>query len=628
MCGVVGFIDFHSAHNIDSLKNTVSEMNARLVHRGPDAWGVWCDEKQGVALAHRRLAIIDLSEHGAQPMVSSSGRYVLSYNGEIYNFLSLKVSLSEKGYKFRGTSDTEVFLAAIEEWGIKETLRRINGMFAFALWDKKERTLYLGRDRLGKKPLYYGWAGKAFVFASELKALRAHPSFSAEIDRDALALYLRCSYVPSPRSIYKNIHKLPAASFVVFSLDKGKDDPPVKYWDIKRVAEDACRAPLDIPFEDAANELEHLLDESVRERMVSDVPLGVFLSGGVDSSLVTALMQKNSVSAVQSFCIGFEEAGYNEAEDAAKIAKHLGTDHTEFYVTAEEARNVIPDLPDIYDEPFADPSQIPTYHVSRLARRSVSVALSGDGGDESFAGYNRYQLANNLAKGLSPLPYPVKKCISRLLLNLPLSGRACKFLELVNARDDDDLYRLLMSFWKTPEILLKPGREPLDFMDMPSRCPDIDNFIHRMMCVDTLHYLPDDILVKVDRASMAVSLETRDPLLDYRVIEYAWKLPIAMKMHQGRGKRILRAILERHVPATLFERPKQGFGIPHGQWLRGPLREWAETLLSEKRLEEEGFFNTEPIRKKWQEHVSRKNDWGYLLWSILMFQAWLERQKS
>ncbi|GJL84781.1 MAG: asparagine synthetase B [Micavibrio sp.] len=625
MCGITGFIDLQRDKDGESLASLVSDMNNTLVHRGPDSDGIWVDHEVGVALAHRRLAIIDLSETGHQPMKSFSGRYVISFNGEIYNFLSLKTRLEEKGCKFSGTSDTEVLLAAIETWGLKKALIEINGMFAFALWDQKEREIHLARDRMGKKPLYYGWAGKTFLFGSELKSLRPHPDFVPEINRDALAIYTRHNYVPVPWSIYKNIYKIPPASFLTISLEGKKGSSPEKYWDITHIAERGCREPLDISFEQAVDDLESILGEAVSERMISDVPLGAFLSGGIDSSLITAMMQKNSDRPVKTFCIGFEEAGYNEAIDAKKIAEHLGTDHTEFYVTADEARNVIPDLASIFDEPFADPSQIPTYHVARLARQDVTVALSGDGGDEGFAGYGRYHTAQNVAGKLHKIPYSLRSIAGGFLNHLPINGRAQKLSEILGARDENELYRQLMSYWKSPENLLTSGSEPLVAMNDFTNTPDMDSFINKMMVMDMQAYLPDDILVKVDRASMAVSLEIRAPLLDYKVIEYAWRVPLHMKIDGGGGKRLLRALLERYVPKPLFDRPKQGFGIPHGKWLRGPLEDWAENLLDENRLQTDGFFNAPLVRQKWQEHVSGKQDWSYHLWSILMFQAWHER---
>lgn len=626
MCGITGFINLQHNQNDTALKAAVSGMSDALTYRGPDGSGVWSDEKTGVALGHRRLAIIDLSAAGHQPMVSSSGRYIITYNGEIYNFPALKQRLREKGRIFNGGSDTEILLAAIEEWGLEQALKEINGMFAFALWDQKTRSLHLARDRMGKKPLYYGWAGDVFLFGSELKALRAHPSFSPEIDRDALALYMRYNYVPAPWSIYKGIYKLPPASFLTLALEKARLPQPEKYWDIKQIAENGARNPLDISFDQAIDELDKRLTTAVQGRMLSDVPLGSFLSGGVDSSLVTAFMQKNASNPVKTFCIGFEEAGYDEAKHAQEIAAHLGTDHAQFYVTAEEARNVIPDLPRIYDEPFADPSQIPTYHVSRLARQNVTVALSGDGGDEAFAGYERYHLTQKISNLLTPVPYALRCVLANTLQSIPLGGRVQKLADIMHFRQKDELYALMMSYWKNPDHVLQAGRAPLTIMNDPAQKPDLDLFIDRMMYTDMQTYLPDDILVKVDRASMATSLETRAPLLDYNVIEFAWSLPLGMKIQNGEGKRILRSLLERYIPKPLFDRPKQGFGIPHGEWLRGPLRVWAEALLDEKRLKEEGFFNPLPIRQKWQEHLSGKQDWSYLIWGVLMFQAWHEAQ--
>ncbi len=560
-------------------------------------------------------------------MESASGRYVISYNGEIYNFLSIKKRLEEKGYSFKGGSDTEVLLAAVEEWGLKGALGELNGMFAFALWDKKDRVLHLARDRLGKKPVYYGKAGNDFVFASELKAFRTHPDFKADINRDALTVYLRHNYVPVPHSIYQGVYKLPPASFVTFSLEYGKESFPEKYWDLHKVAESGVNNQIDVSFDEALDEMDGILNRAVSERMISDVPLGAFLSGGIDSSLVTAIMQKNSDKPIKTFCIGFEESKYNEAPDAKKIAEHLGTDHTEHYVTSDEARNVIPDLPSIFDEPFADPSQIPTYHVSRLARQDVTVALSGDGGDEGFAGYSRYHLAERVGGKLYAAPYELRYVFGKMLRVLPQKGRVKKLSEMLCAENKHEFYRLLLSYWKAPATLVKGGAEPATAMNDFSRLPRTGSYINDMMYLDMMAYLPDDILVKVDRASMAVSLETRAPLLDYKVIEYAWRVPLSMKIEGGEGKWLLRSLLERYIPKPLFDRPKQGFGIPHGEWIRGPLKDWAEELLDEQRLRQEGFFNAGPIRNRWQAHKDGTLDGSYHLWSILMFQAWLEAQK-
>ncbi len=625
MCGIAGFIDIGKNLNADALSSTVSGMNDVLSHRGPDGAGIWVDQEAGIALAHRRLAIIDLSELGYQPMESHSGRYVITFNGEIYNFLSLKPKLEGKGHRFRGTSDTEVLLAAIEEWGLKHALTEINGMFAFALWDRQERVLHLARDRMGKKPIYYGWSGQTFLFGSELKALRKHPDFVPEIDRNVLSVYTRHNYVPTPWSIYKGIYKLPAASFISLSEGSSRDVQPELYWDLKAIAEEGVSSSYNPPFDDALNELDSILNTSVAERMISDVPLGSFLSGGIDSSLVTAIMQKNAQNPVKTFCIGFEESGYNEAPFAKDIAQHLGTDHVEYFVTAEEARNVIPDIPFMFDEPFADPSQIPMYHVSRLARQDVTVALSGDGGDEGFAGYDRYHRANKAVSILSKVPSIMHPILMKMLHFSPLSSKAEK-IEILLKGDEEQFYRSMMSYWSAPEELVVSGEEPVvsAFHDVP----DVGAFMNKMMYMDMTSYLTDDILVKVDRASMAASLETRAPLLDHKVIEYAWRVPISMKVDHNGGKLLLKSLLERYVPRSFYDRPKQGFGIPHGEWIKGPLKDWAEALLDEERLKQEGFFHPAAIRQKWEEHLSGGKDWSYALWGILMFQAWYEVNHS
>lgn len=628
MCGIAGFIDSTCTSGREDLILHASHMSDQIVHRGPDNGGIWIDEVNGVALAHRRLAIVDLSETGYQPMHSPSERYAITYNGEIYNFLGIKNTLEGKGHQFIGTSDTEVLLHAIEEWGLSQTLQKINGMFAFALWDKKDRTLTLARDRMGKKPLYYGWIGNAFVFASELKAIKAYPGFSAEIDRNVLSLYLRHNYVPSPWCIYKGVSKLPQSSYITIDASSQKEIHREKYWDILRVAQEGNSNTQVLSFDEALAKFEVIFDKAVVERMISDVPLGCFLSGGIDSSLVTAFMQKHSVNPVKTFCIGFEENGFNEAEYAKEIATHLGTEHTEYFVTSKEAQDVIPDIPRIFDEPFADPSQIPTYCVSRLARQHVTVALSGDGGDESFAGYARYHYANRYMNLSRAIPSPLGKIIGATLAHMPINdGRKHRILELLQ-RDEKAFYKLIMSYWVKPSEVVLSGQEPQFALGYDKDMPELRTFFDTMMYIDMVTYLPDDILTKVDRASMAASLETRAPLLDYEVVEFAWNTPLAMKIDDNGGKRLLKSILGQYVPAHLYERPKQGFGIPHGDWIKGPLRDWSEALLDPQRLEEEGFFNSRLVRQKWEEHISGRKDWSYALWGVLMFQAWHEYNAS
>jgi len=652
MCGITGMIDPNPhSDRVLTLQNDVTRMADRLAHRGPDDSGVWVDAAVGVALGHRRLSILDLSPLGHQPMHSTSGRYVIVFNGEIYNYLDLRHELEQVGgITWRGHSDTEVMLAAVEAWGVKAALQRFIGMFAFALWDRRERTLFLARDRLGEKPLYYGWSGGVFLFGSELKALRAHPAFTAAINRDALTLFLRHSYIPVPYSIYQGIAKLPPATFATLTwpaLARHADPAIEWYWSFREVAEAGIAHPLPVDETAAVGELDALLRDAVARQMVADVPLGVFLSGGVDSSTIVALMQAQSSRPVKTFTIGFHEAGYNEAEYAQAVARHLGTDHTELYVTPQQAQAVIPHLPQLYDEPFADSSQIPTVLVSQLARTQVTVSLSGDAGDELFGGYNRYFLVERIWNSLSRLPPSLRTGMARLLLSIPTpwldrvlnalrpvlpqalrypqaGDKVHKLAELLTLPNAEHLYRRLVSFWDQPEALVIGGQEPATVLTDASQWANLPNFIQHMMYLDTLTYLPDDILVKVDRAAMSVGLESRVPFLDHRVVEWAWRVPLHMKIRNGQGKWLLRQVLYRYVPKELIERPKQGFGIPIDRWLRGPLRDWAEALLDESRLRREGFFNPQPIRIKWAEHLAGTRNWQYHLWSVLMFQAWLE----
>jgi asparagine synthase (glutamine-hydrolysing) len=584
-------------------------------------------------------------------MTSPSGRFVTVYNGEIYNHLELRERLAGP---WRGHSDTETLLAAIDAWGVEEALKQCAGMFALALWDRQERALILARDRLGEKPLYYGWQGRgseaAFLFGSELKALARHPAFRREIDRQALALFTRFNYVPAPHSIYADIAKLPPGTFL--TLRAGETSPLVTaYWSAAEVAASGAAAPLDIGPEEATDELERVLSKAVSQQMISDVPLGAFLSGGVDSSTVVALMQAQSSRPVKSFSIGFEEPAYNEAEHAGAVARHLGTDHNELYVRPEDALAVIPSLPSIYDEPFADASQVPTLLVSRLARRQVTVALSGDGGDELFAGYNRYHLAARNWGRISRVPRPLRRVAAKALealspeqwnkvagalapvlpASLRLAGpgeKAHKAARGIASGSADELYRGLVSSWRDPGEIVIGGSEPATLgPEVLARLGGLGT-CERMMALDMLTYLPDDILAKVDRAAMSVSLETRVPLLDHRVVEYAWRLPLDLKLRGGESKWVLRQLLYRHVPRSLIDRPKMGFGIPIGSWLRGPLRDWAEELISPRRLAGEGYFRPEPIRAAWDAHQSGRSNMQYQLWAILMFQAWLESSSA
>jgi len=580
-------------------------------------------------------------------MVSASGRYVIAFNGEIYNHLELRQDLQGTA-EWRGRSDTEALLAGFDAWGLEATLRNIVGMFAIALWDRLKRVLYLARDRMGEKPLYYGWQSGMFVFGSELKALTAYPSFDAEINRDALTLFLRHNAIPAPYSIYRGTHKLPPGTFLQVQAGQ-MDARPVTYWAARSAAEAGQRNLFRGSDAEAAVELERMLGQAVGGQMVADVPLGAFLSGGIDSSTVVALMQAQSARPVKTFTIGFNEAGYDEAPHASAVARHLGTEHTELYVTPQDAMAVIPSLPDIYDEPFADSSQVPTYLVSRLARGHVTVSLSGDGGDELFGGYNRYFWARDIWRKLGWVPRPLRAALAGALTTLPPAAwdtvmqklgrwlpaslryanpgdKLHKAAEILAVRSAEEIYLGLVSHWRQPARLVANSQEPMTLLTDPAHRAELPDFEHRMMLLDTVTYLPDDILTKVDRAAMAVSLESRVPLLDHRVVEFAWTLPLTMKIRNGQGKWLLRQVLYRHVPQALMERPKMGFGVPIGHWLRGPLRGWAEDLLSESRLQREGFFRPAPVRQKWKEHLSGKRNWQYHLWDVLMFQAWLERQ--
>jgi asparagine synthase (glutamine-hydrolysing) len=649
MCGIAGFVSFTS--RTYNSTDVVRRMALALAHRGPDDMNLWVDDEGGVALGHRRLSILDLSPEGAQPMVSASGRFVVVYNGEVYNWRDLRAELGSLGDQaWRGHSDTEVVLAAIERWGIDGALRRLVGMFAFALWDRRDRALTIARDRVGEKPLYFGRYSSAFVFASELKGLRCHPSFVSEINRDALALLLRHNYIPAPHCIYLGANKLlPGTYLTISALDR---DPVAKeYWTVRGVTEAGQRAPFTGTDADAVEHLDLLLRRSVREQMVADVPLGAFLSGGIDSSAVVALMQAQSATPVRTFTIGFTEDAYNEAHHAAAVARHLKTSHTELYVTPQQALEVIPRLPTIYDEPFSDSSQIPTFLVSQMARRDVTVSLSGDAGDELFAGYSRYVLTRQLWKKLAWLPMRLRRLVASLITAVParnlntlaallpfrgaysahdslLGDRLHKGAAVLGLDTADALYHALVSHWANPEALVIGAHEPLTVLTSASRQPFVHGNIERMMALDMLSYLPDDILTKVDRAAMAVSLETRVPFLDHRVIEFAAQLPISLKLRNGAGKWVLRQVLNRYVPRSLIERPKQGFGVPLDSWLRGPLRPWVEELISERRLRSDGYFAPAPILAKWREHLSGQKNWQYHLWDVLMFQAWLDTERG
>ena len=625
MCGITGVIDFQRSTGGDELRATAQRMAAPLHHRGPDAHGAWADPAAGIALGHQRLAIIDLSEHGQQPMQSVCGRLTIVFNGEIYNYRQLRRDLEKLGHTFTGDSDTAVLLAALAHWGCDQALDRLNGMFAFAVWDAVDRTLTLARDRVGIKPLYYSHTDRHFLFGSELKALRACSLFDPELDRAALAQFVQHSYIPAPQTIWQTARKLPPGSMLRICVDKPEAVNPRPWWQFQHVAEKAARSVFSGSMEDAVDGLHERLADAVDLRMISDVPLGAFLSGGIDSSVVVALMQSQTSTPVRTFTIGFEEAEYNEADDAARIAAHLKTDHTEYRVSPREAREVIPRLPDLYDEPFADSSQIPTFLVAQLARRNVTVALSGDGGDELFGGYNRYRHISRIWKRIAWLPAALRRALSGLISSpaVQLVRRRRSggdMADAVRVSDALALYTHLNRHWRRPhEVVI--GSEPSGGYSRAGMGSP-KTLIEGMMLLDSVTYLPDDILTKVDRATMGVSLEARVPFLDHRVIEFAWSLPAKQRYSFDKGKLPLRRLLERYVPRALFDRRKTGFGIPIDHWLRGPLADWANDLLSEQRLKEQGIFHSQPIREKWEQHKSGECDWHYLLWDILMFQAW------
>jgi asparagine synthase (glutamine-hydrolysing) len=646
MCGFSGFWT-HSDNSEDVIRERISAMTNCLLHRGPDGEGKWYDSKNGFALGHRRLAVQDLSSAGQQPMISQSGRFVIAYNGEVYNSPALRLELEQSGYsnKWNGHSDTETILAMIESIGIDNAIKKFNGMFAFALWDRKEKKLQLVRDRLGIKPLYYGYQSGVFLFGSELKALIKHPNFTREIDRDSLSLFFRHNVIPAPYTIYKGIHKLPPGT--ILSLENyDAQQKPKKYWDAWTIAENNYDEPFSGSFHQAVDELDGLLLDAVGLRLLGDVPMGVFLSGGIDSSTIAALMQSHSGQPVNSFSIGFSEVQYNEANHAKAVAKHLGTNHTEFYINSKEAQDVIPQLPYIYDEPFADSSQIPTFLVSKLAQKHVTVSLSGDGGDELFAGYNRHLwgdrlwnivrrsplfLCKTLATGINALGEDQWNAIffhiNKILPNryhLQNSGRlAHQLARQLESKNKNEFYQGLVTHWNNPNELVLNSVEPTTLITQ-TRQPSLSSYTEWMMAQDLVTYLPDDILTKLDRASMAVSLEARVPFLDHRIVEFSSKLPLKWKINNNISKYILREVLYRYVPRELIDRPKMGFGIPLNIWLKNDLRDWAEYLLDESRLRREGILNPIPIRKKWNEHVSGKANWQYLLWDVLMFQSWLE----
>jgi len=642
MCGIAGFINPSLATSATVVLN---QMAGTLKHRGPDAHSTYYCPQSGVGLAHARLAIVDLSPAGLQPMHAISGRYTIVFNGEIYNHLAIRSEIEvTTPTQWRGHSDTETLLAAIDCWGIEAALQKLVGMFAFALWDSQQQILSIARDRLGEKPLYYGWINDQFVFASELKAIKVLPEFDARINRHSLALLLRYNAIPAPHSIYQDIYKLEPGHVGKIALGS-RNITLTPYWSLTAMI-DHSTMRFQGNEHDAVTELDKLLRQSVKQQMVADVPLGAFLSGGVDSSSVVALMQAQSMQKIKTFTIGSESPDFNEADHARAVAQHLGTDHHELIVSAQDALAVIPNLPDIYDEPFADSSQLPTYLVAKLAKTQVTVSLSGDGGDELFGGYNRYTITNNLWHKINKLPLSLRNLIAKGITAIPsehwdntlgsvlrhkyayLGYKLHKGASVLSSPDIRSLYQGLVSQMPQPSDWLVDVIEPETLLSHPNEIIDRLNPIESMMAYDTLTYLPNDILTKVDRAAMAVSLETRVPMLDHRIVEFAWSLPLEMKLRQGVGKWPLREVLYQYVPKQLIERPKMGFGIPLAEWLRSDLRDWAESLLNAQRLTEEGFFNAALVQKKWQEHLSGKQNWQYQLWNILMFQAWLDREHT
>ncbi len=661
MCGLTGWLSTDaSGLSRAELDARLKRMNDALVLRGPDSEGMWQDPEAGIALAHRRLAIVDLSEAGHQPMVSASGRYVVAFNGEIYNHGDLREALAGLGLApaWRGHSDTETLLAGFEAWGVEGTLQRLTGMFAIALWDRQERRLVLARDRLGEKPMYWGWQGgqagrpRVFLFGSELKALQRHPAFAAGIDRDALALLLRHNYIGAPHSIFQGIRKLEPGTWLEVALGGQQAQEVIRtYWSGLEIGLAGQRQPFEGSAGEAIDTVERLLSASVGRQMMSDVPLGAFLSGGIDSSVVVALMQSQSRRPVRTFTIGFHEEGYNEATFAKAVAAHLGTDHTELYVQPQDALDVIPKLPEMYCEPFSDSSQIPTFLVSQMARQHVTVALSGDGGDELFSGYDRYRITASVWHWLKAVPTPLRRWTASALRQLsveqwnqvfrwlwawkPAAQRANnmgdkihKGAALLGSRDLSALYRGMVSHWASPDQVVLSSHEPATLLNDPPPGLAALGDVERMMLLDLLTYLPGDVLTKVDRAAMGVSLETRVPMLDHALVEFAWRLPLSLKLNGGVTKWPLRQVLFRHVPRELIERPKKGFAVPIAAWLRGPLKDWAEDLLSEQRLREGGHFDVASVRRCWLEHLSGRRSWAGQLWDVLMFQAWLATQKG
>ena len=648
MCGIAGFYPLKQDCNNQEACAIARAMAHKLTHRGPDSGDIWQNSDNGLTFIHRRLAIIDLSDDGAQPMASPSGRYIVTFNGEIYNYREMRQELENYNIQFRGSSDTEVMLAGFDQWGIEKTVEKLNGMFAFGLYDRKDNVLHFARDRFGKKPLYVGWAGQSLVFASELKAFHAQPDFEKKINQDALAIYMKYGYVHAPYSIFENIWQLLPASMLSLSLGNIKASENLatqmkSYWSLKDVAQNGLNNQITKTAEEITGEFESKLEHTVAQRMISDVPLGAFLSGGIDSSTIVALMQKQSSVPVKTFTIGFEQEGFNEAEYAKQIANHLGTDHQEFYVSDQDALDVIPRLSQIYDEPFADQSQIPTYLISKMAREHATVVLTGDGGDEILAGYNRHTKIPPLWNKVAGLPHPIRRAFCQILncapekfygllkSNNPHFGAQVKrALGLLGLKDTNEIYDVLVSGWQEGDKAVLNGKMPFIPLHDKEQFPENMSFLDEMIFGDTLSYRSNDLMVKTDRATMAASIEARAPLMDYKLAEYAWRLPIDMKVRNGQGKWLLRQVLKKHIPEELYERPKMGFNVPLNQWLHGSLNDWAHELLDTHKLKNQGLFDVDMIRGAWNDfennsktcdgiQTSRKD-----LWTILMFQSWYE----
>ena len=646
MCGIAGVLYSDVKLSNDDFSSVVKTMGDTLAHRGPDDSGEWVSAKDGIGLAHRRLSIIDLSPAGHQPMMSRSGRYVLVFNGEIYNYREIRADLEKQGVAFRGHSDTETLLESIAHVGLDETIERLNGMFAFAIWDKDDNSLTLARDRIGKKPLYYGWCGDVFLFGSELKALKKHPNFDNDIDRAALGQFIQYSWLNGPASIYKKIKKLiPGSSIKITRSNRFEKTEPKIYWSALESAKHAQENLFAGTYEQAVEQLEQLLLGAVERRMIADVELGALLSGGIDSSLVVSMMQAQSDRKIKTFSIGFHEATHNEAIHAKKIAEHLGTDHSEFYVTPQECMDVIPKLPGMYDEPFGDVSEIPTYLVSKLASEKVKVVLSGDGGDELFSGYTRYHRCMEHWKKHERIPLFMRPAIGKSLDSASkflwstlantktqegVSGwrrygaKLDKRARRISARTSLELFVRMMARYKDISELVNQSENSQSMLSATNLWPNYDDPILNMSLIDSICYLPDDILVKVDRASMANSLEARCPLLDRNIAEFAWQLPATMKVDQVGGKKILKEVLGKYLPRELTDRKKMGFGVPMGNWLRGPMREWANDLLSKEKLGQHDYFNDIAVQRLWHQHLSGWRNHNDILWSILMFQSWYE----